>query len=134
MGLFGKKLKVIIVDTLGIILIILAGLTGWIPGPGGIPLLIAGLALLSINHEWAKRWLVSVKDNGLKISDKLFSDSPKVTLMIDLAGIAIIALAVFVVFHFTHNIAKTAAIWLMIVAITLLLGNRGRIKKITKRK
>lgn len=130
----GKKLKLILIDILGVLLIILAGLTGWLPGPGGIPLLIAGLALLSINHDWAKRWLIAVKENGLKISDKVFSGSPRMTLFIDLAGIAIIALAVFIVFYFTQNIAKTAAIWLIIVALALLLGNKGRIKKIKRKK
>lgn len=130
----GRKLKAILIDILGILLIILAGLTGWLPGPGGIPLLIAGLALLSINHEWAKRWLLAVKENGLKISDKLFSGSPRMTFFIDVAGIAIIALAVFIVFYFTQNIAKTASIWLVIVALVLLLGNRGRLKKLKKKK
>ncbi len=127
-----NRLKQILVDTAGIILIILAGLTGWIPGPGGIPLLISGLALLSINHEWAKKWLLSIKNNGLKISDKLFNGSPKMTLAIDLLGIIILALGVFVVLYFTQNVAKTAAIWLIIVSVSLLLGNRGRIKKFKK--
>lgn len=127
-----NRLKQILIDTAGIILIILAGLTGWIPGPGGIPLLISGLALLSINHEWAKKWLLSIKNNGLKISDKLFNGSPKMTLAIDLLGIIVLALGVIIVLYVTQNIAKTAAIWLIIVSVSLLLGNRGRIKKLKK--
>ncbi len=128
-----KKLKYILIELAGISLIILAGLTGWLPGPGGIPLLIAGLGLLSINHEWARRWLMSVKKHGINISDKIFNNSPIITLLIDILGIAIIALAVFVVSYFTKTIIRTVAVWLVIVAIALLLGNRGRFKKFKRK-
>lgn len=37
--------------------IILAGLTGWLPGPGGIPLALLGLAVLASEFHWAKRIL-----------------------------------------------------------------------------
>ena len=45
----------------GFALIIAAPLTGWLPGPGGIPLFLAGLAVLSSEFLWAKsvnRWLL----------------------------------------------------------------------------
>jgi hypothetical protein len=58
---FFRLWKVIILDTLGVLLMILAVLTGWLPGPGGIPLFIAGLALLAINHTWAQAKLDWVK-------------------------------------------------------------------------
>jgi len=47
---------------LGGLLIIAAPLTGWLPGPGGIPLFIAGLAVLASEFEWAQRLLYKVKD------------------------------------------------------------------------
>ncbi|TCC25756.1 hypothetical protein E0H92_32340 [Kribbella speibonae] len=50
------------VGVLGGILIIAAPLTGWLPGPGGIPLFIAGLAVLASEFEWAQRLLYRVKD------------------------------------------------------------------------
>jgi uncharacterized protein (TIGR02611 family) len=49
------------VGILGGTLIILAPLTGWLPGPGGIPLFIAGLAVLASEFEWAQRLLYWVK-------------------------------------------------------------------------
>ncbi|WP_341729738.1 PGPGW domain-containing protein [Brooklawnia sp.] len=51
----------IAVALLGFGLIIAAGLTGWLPGPGGIPLFLTGLAVLSSEFLWAKsvnRWLM----------------------------------------------------------------------------
>lgn len=127
---FSNKLKTILIDIAGILLIILAGLTGWLPGPGGIPLLIAGLSLLSINHDWAHRWLMLVKEHGLKISDKLFNGSKKMTIAVDIIGILFLASAVIVMALVTQSVFKTAAIWLIIVSIVLLLGNKNRYKKI----
>lgn len=47
----------IAVGVVGTLLIVLAVLTGWLPGPGGIPLAIAGLAVLASEFEWAQRLL-----------------------------------------------------------------------------
>lgn len=50
------------VGVVGGLLVIAAPLTGWLPGPGGIPLLILGLAVLASEFEWAQRVLQRVKD------------------------------------------------------------------------
>lgn len=128
------KLRTILIDIAGVLLIILAGLTGWLPGPGGIPLLIAGLSLLSINHDWAHRWLMLVKEHGLKISDKLFNGSKKTAIIVDVLGILFLAGAVIVMALVTQSVFKTAAIWLVIVSMVLLLGNKNRYKKINRKR
>lgn len=49
------------VGVLGALFIIAAALTGWLPGPGGIPLFLTGMALLATEFIWAKRlrsWLL----------------------------------------------------------------------------
>lgn len=48
---------------IGFAFIILAGLTGWLPGPGGIPLFLIGIAILSTEFKWAKK----IKDMMLDI-------------------------------------------------------------------
>ncbi|HZI97351.1 MAG TPA: PGPGW domain-containing protein [Actinomycetales bacterium] len=50
------------VGFLGLLLILLAGATGWLPGPGGIPLALIGLAVLASEFEWAQRLLEWAKD------------------------------------------------------------------------
>ncbi|GAB2679178.1 PGPGW domain-containing protein [Thalassiella azotivora] len=45
------------VGVLGAVLILLGAATGWLPGPGGIPLVLAGLAVLASEFEWAQRIL-----------------------------------------------------------------------------
>lgn len=44
-----------VILVIGMIFIIAAGLTGWLPGPGGIPLFLIGIAILSTEFEWAKQ-------------------------------------------------------------------------------
>lgn len=41
--------------TLGVLLIILAGLVGWLPGPGGTVIFLLGIAVLATEFEWAER-------------------------------------------------------------------------------
>jgi len=44
-----------IVLIIGILFIIAAGLIGWLPGPGGIPLFLIGIAILATEFTWAQR-------------------------------------------------------------------------------
>jgi hypothetical protein len=64
-----KYVRVIIIDLLGITLLLAAAAFGWLPGPGGIPLALGGLALLAINHMWAERLLKDFKRRGLEVRD-----------------------------------------------------------------
>lgn len=52
----------IVVGVVGTLLILLAALTGPLPGPGGIPLALVGLAVLASEFEWAHRLLEWVMD------------------------------------------------------------------------
>lgn len=49
------------VGVAGLFFVILAGLTGPLPGPGGIPLLLVGLAIWASEFEWAQRVMSWVK-------------------------------------------------------------------------
>lgn len=54
-----KKHRVyrVVVACVGVFLILLGLATGWLPGPGGIPLVLAGLAVLASEFAWAHRLL-----------------------------------------------------------------------------
>lgn len=49
------RLRQTTVLLLGGLFIIAAGLTGWIPGPGGTPLFLIGIAILATEFVWAER-------------------------------------------------------------------------------
>lgn len=44
-----------IVFVIGIFVVLCSGLIGWLPGPGGIPLFLIGIAILSSEFSWAER-------------------------------------------------------------------------------
>jgi uncharacterized protein (TIGR02611 family) len=47
-----RKPTVLIV---GCIFLLAAAATGWLPGPGGIPLFLIGIAILATEFTWAER-------------------------------------------------------------------------------
>jgi len=51
-----------LVFIVGLLFIIASVLTGWLPGPGGIPLFLIGIAILATEFEQAQRvrnWILS---------------------------------------------------------------------------
>ena len=121
-----KKTKALLIDIAGFGLIIVAIPIGWIPGPGGIPVLILGLSLLANNHEWARRVMERVKEQSLKASKKVSESSPVAKWVIDIISIIFIAAAVILFTHFTKSLAITSGISLAISAVVLLSTNQNR--------
>jgi uncharacterized protein (TIGR02611 family) len=50
-----SKIRKPFVLLVGLAFVISAGLIGWIPGPGGIPLFLIGVAILATEFSWAER-------------------------------------------------------------------------------
>ncbi len=125
-------LKRLAVDIAGFLLILAGVLFGWIPGPGGIPLIIAGLSLLSINHRWAKRWLDRAKTGGLNITNRIFVDHPVVKWILDILGVCLIIVSAILLNAFTRNWIRTAAISIGFSGLGLFLGNRRRLQKLMR--
>lgn len=124
------KSKAVLIDILGFACIIAAPFLGWIPGPGGIPLLILGLSLLATNHEWAERILQRVKDEFSKATHKAANPTPAQKWLTDITGIAFIAIAVIIFMYFAKSTTVVAGVSLLIVAITLLLTNANRYMRV----
>lgn len=62
---------VIFLDVVAIALLLFALAFGWLPGAPGIPIALAGLSLLAINHTWAKDLLDKLKLKFVELKDKL---------------------------------------------------------------
>lgn len=45
------------VGVVGVLLLLASAATGWLPGPGGIPLAVLGLVVLASEYPWAQRLL-----------------------------------------------------------------------------
>ena len=50
----------------GLLFIIASVLTGWLPGPGGVPLFLIGIAILATEFAWAKR----VRDKVIHVVER----------------------------------------------------------------
>ncbi len=94
-------------------------------------MLILGLSLLATNHAWAERLLGRVKSGGKLLSSKLFSDSARAKIVIDILGILFITAAVLLVTMATRSMVKTVGISLVIMGLFLLFGNRRRFQRLT---
>ncbi len=57
-----RRIRRPIVIVIGFTFVVAAGLTGWLPGPGGIPLFLVGVAILATEYEWAERLRTFVLD------------------------------------------------------------------------
>lgn len=124
--------KKIAIDTLGVLLIIASVLFGWLPGPGGVPLLIAGLSLLATNHEWARKLLDRVKETGVRIIDIIFNDHPVVAFMIDITAAVLLVFTAVLIGQQRGGIFTTIAVMAGFIGVGLLLGNRKRINKLNQ--
>jgi hypothetical protein len=127
-----QRVKAVAVDILGLSLILAAIPIGWIPGPGGIPLVILGLSLLATNHEWAGHMMERVKEQSTKASKQVSESSPRTKWVIDILSIVFIAAAVILFTQFTQSIAITSAVSFVISGVILLATNQNRYKRIWK--
>ena len=121
-----QKTKALLVDIAGFGLILIAIPIGWVPGPGGIPLLILGLSLLATNHDWAERVMQRVKDESLKASKHVSESSHTTKWVIDISSVLFITGAVLLFIEFTGSLAITSAISLVFSGVILLFTNQNR--------
>jgi len=127
-----KLWKVIILDSVGVILMIAALLTGWLPGPGGIPLFVLGLSLLAINHDWAQRYIDNLQDYVKKLSDQIFNQNPTVQMAYDVISPLMIIGGAFLLWNHSAAWKVSLGIFLVFSGITILLGNRHRWRRLKK--
>jgi hypothetical protein len=127
-----QSLKRIFIDIGGYGLILLGVATGWLPGPGGIPLILGGLALLSLHNAWARRlrnWLLR---HGADFILYLFPKNPKIQLLYDfIAGIILVIIA-WLVWNQASvwQIGLASALFLFVLMIVGM--NRDRIIRIKR--
>ena len=130
--------KRILTDMAGYGCIIAAPLLGWLPGPGGIPLFLSGLGLLSINNPWAKRLLHYVRKRSESLSDLVFPKNSFVQWSWDITVICLITAGTYINISVESNLWQAISIILFAMSTTLFLLNRQRLQwldiKLRKRK
>lgn len=118
--------KIIVIDTIGVALMILALLTGWLPGPGGIPLFIIGLSLLAIHHDWAQRYIDLLRKYADRLGDFIFINKPWLQRTYDVTATIGLIMGAGLLFRHSAVWMVSLGIFLTFFSVTFLLGNRGR--------
>jgi hypothetical protein len=122
------RIKRIGIDIGGYFLILAGIATGWLPGPGGIPLILGGLALLSLHNEWAKRlrdWLIK---HGADFIVYLFPKNRYIQMLYDILAVMVLAVVTWLVWLHAAYWQIGLATGLFIFMLLILGMNRDRIK------
>ncbi len=126
MDFLRRNAKRIAIDAAGYFLLVAAVLTGWLPGPGGIPLAIAGLGLLSINNEWAKRLRIWLLANGGKLVEFLFPRNALVQWLYDGLVIVLFVFCALLEIRHARLWQVSLGIFAFFIALLIALTNRDR--------
>ena len=132
--MFRRNLRRILFDAAGYGLLVLAVLTGWLPGPGGLPLALAGLALLSVHNAWARRLRDYLLKNGGKLVKILFPANPFVQFLYDALVILLLVLVSVLVWRHEALWQISLAIFCFFVAVFIAAMNRDRLQSLRNRK
>lgn len=119
----GKRL---ITDMAGYLLLLTAALTGWLPGPGGIPLALAGLGLLSINNKWAHDLREYLLKHGANILPMIFPDTRWIKWMYDAMTVLLLALSSALIWLHAAVWQTSLAVASYFIALSIVLLNRDR--------
>lgn len=122
-----RRLRRILTDSAGYLLLVAALLTGWLPGPGGIPLALAGLGLLSVHNAWARRLRIYLLTHGSTIARRLFLDNPGLQLAYDIVVLALLGAASIIFWRRgdTWQVALGGSLCISAISIGLLNRRRG---------
>lgn len=120
----------IAIDAAGYLLLIAAVATGWLPGPGGIPLALAGLGLLSINNRWAKELREYLLRHGGRLTRALFPPNRTVQWLYDLLVLALLALTGALAWHHAAIWELSLAVMAFFLALFIALMNRDRLARL----
>ena len=119
--------KVLLTDTLGVLLLILVPFLGPLPGPGGIPLLIAGFGLLAINHDWADNAVVYVGKHSESLRHVVFPNVTWVKWSWDFFALFLLLSGTWLNFNAENWFLKGISIGIMASSTTLFMLNRDRL-------
>ena len=125
--------KKLAVDVAGFGLIIASPFLGWLPGPGGIPVFLAGVAILARNYDWAENLLQNFNARRQAFERKYLELDKKSALIVDILCLIIIASAALVIINSVHPLLKIISLSVGLFCLVILLLNQNRFDRLVKR-
>lgn len=122
----------ILIDIAGFGLMIIAPFLGWLPGPGGIPLFLAGLGLVATNHVWAENLLKDFDRRRTEFTDKYLMASPRISRSIDAVMILALIGGAYIMFTVDPLLIRGIGIALVSLSFIILLSNQKRFERLAK--
>lgn len=119
------------IDIAGFGLMIIAPFLGWLPGPGGIPLFLAGLGLVSLNHEWAENLLKDFEKKREYYTDKFLMADPRVSRAIDALCTVLIAGSSYIAVTTNSFLMRAAALGVLSISTIIILSNQKRFERLS---
>lgn len=120
-------------DIAGYLCLILVLPIGALPGPGGIPLLVAGLGLLSVHNAWAKSLLDYVKKHSSSLRNIFFPHRKNIELSWDIFAVCMFISAFIVSIFIDFWFFKALGTAMGAVSTTIFMFNRARLERLQKR-
>ena len=134
MSMLGKKqLKRIAVDIAGFGLIFVSPFVSLLPGPGGLPVFIAGLGILSLNYDWAKNLLKNFDKRYNDFVNKYLVGNKKIAHTIDVLSLIIITTGIYTLTNAENIILKVFSFGLISFGGFIVISNQKRLEKILKK-
>lgn len=124
--------KVLATDTLGVLLLILVPILGPLPGPGGIPLLLAGFGLLAINHDWADGAIHYVKKHSTTLREVFFPNIIWAKRSWDLLAFLLLVGGTYLNIESEYWLLKLVSLGIIGSSTTIFILNRNRISLLDK--
>lgn len=120
-------IKIILTDALGVLCLLLVPFLGPLPGPGGIPLLLAGFGLLATNHDWADNAVHYVKKHSESLQHVIFPNITWVKWSWDIFVIMLLSGGTWLNIAAEHWFWKAFSYGVMAGASTIFMLNRNRL-------
>ncbi len=114
-------------DLAGVGCLILVPFLGPLPGPGGIPLLLAGFGLLAVNHDWADDAIAYTKKHGDNIIKIFFPNKPLIKWAWDIGLALLFIFGLWVETWGESFLFTIGGLLVNAASTTLFMFNRGRL-------
>lgn len=124
--------KVLLTDILAVFLLMLVPFLGPLPGPGGIPLLIAGFGLLAINHDWADNAVLYIQKHSISLRHVVFPNVTWVKWAWDITALMLLLGGTALNIYAENWFFKGISIGIMASSTTLFMLNRDRLTWLDK--
>lgn len=119
--------KVVMYDLAGVGCLILVPILGPLPGPGGIPLMLAGFGLLAVNHDWADDAISFTKQHSDTMIKVIFPDKTWAKWSWDISLALLFIFGLWVETLSDSFLFTILGLLINASATTLFMFNRGRL-------